>query len=169
MTCGHWGGAEGDEKVTLKADYLLIPIRRAADNNLFSSQLQPEPPFVRRLCDNHATGGGEDVEDDDRLKRLQAHHLLLVILREITSGRIKDGCASLTVDDCRSLAKYLAEELQVSAPLWEPLVRVARFRSCFATDDQFRVFLREMRARALARFPEFQREYPTVAPFREPE
>jgi hypothetical protein len=184
------GVAEGDEKVaeeeaeeqggTFPADYLLIPIRRAGDNTveragatILSSQLVPESPIVQRLSGNEVPGADEDEEEDNRPKGLQANHLLLVMLRKITNGRIKftNGHAVVTSDICHlnELAQYLEEDLQVSVPLWEPLGRVAGFRSCFATDEQFRDFLQQMLARALARFPEFQQMYPDIPPLSEDE
>jgi hypothetical protein len=169
-----------EEPPTGPADYLLIPIKQAADGRPFqrdgppvlASTLQPEPPFVRRLSDNHFSmeaEGWEDVEEDDRPKRLDANHLLLVILRQITNGRITDGRAPVTCDICESWAKYFVDELHVDVPLWEPLGRVARFRSCFESDESFKGFLVEMLGRALGLFPEFQAEYPGVEPIVEAE
>jgi hypothetical protein len=46
--------------------------------------------------------------------------------------------------------------------VWDYLWRVTPCRSNFGTEEEFRVFLVQMRARALAIFPEFQPLYPDV-------
>jgi hypothetical protein len=61
------------------------------------------------------------------------------------------------------LQSYL-EKLDVWVPVsaWDTLARLSRLRSEFDSEEDFEHFLDEMRARALATWPEFAEAYSTV-------
>jgi hypothetical protein len=162
--------------VPVFVDFLLIPIGRNSRGEivryptLFSSDLEPAPPFLAELSVRLSGGIKEDRGANPKVKlagRLQVGHLYLEFGRRLAKEkRSREGNAVVNIDICRSLEAYLETELSVYVPLsaWDILCKLARFQSVFASGEEFRGYLKDVRAWALSRWPEFRELYPGVAP-----